>query len=155
MVIIRNVVHLTITQSRFGSFVPDRVLGLPWLLRYTWRYPCFSVVLPRAINKQGWGPLKGTASAQKALQGSNDFPHLTHYDSPLVSSQFLNIKKLFHFSDQTLDGDVHPSLLTAVWLPLQPPTPPRRLRPSLGADGAGRNSPGECDTQHSTAPNLR
>ena len=53
-------------QSRFASVVVDGVLGPPRLARHTLWCPCISVVKHGADR----GPLKGTVSAQKALQGS-------------------------------------------------------------------------------------
>ena len=44
-------------------------LGLPRLAWHTTQCPCFFVV-PEATHKASRGPLKGTVSAQKALQGS-------------------------------------------------------------------------------------
>ena len=45
------------------------VVGPPCLAHNAWRCPCISVV-PKQRTHQGWGPLKGIVSAQKALQES-------------------------------------------------------------------------------------
>ena len=56
------------TQSRFASVVVDGALGPPRLAQHTGQCPFFSVV-PEAMHEESQGPLKGTVSAQKALQG--------------------------------------------------------------------------------------
>ena len=62
-------VFSTNAKSRFASVVVDGVLGPLRLARQTCRCPCISVVL-EATHEASWGPLKGSVSAQKALQGS-------------------------------------------------------------------------------------
>ena len=54
----------TNAQSRFASVV-DSVLGPPRLAWHT-----SDCVVPQAMHEASQGPLKGTRSAQKALQGS-------------------------------------------------------------------------------------
>ena len=44
-------------------------MGPSRLTCHTWWRPCISVV-PEAIHKASWWPLKGVVSAEKALQGS-------------------------------------------------------------------------------------
>ena len=62
-------VFSTNARSRFVLAVFDGVLGPLRLARQTWLCPCFSVV-PKATYEASQGPLKGTVSAEKALQGS-------------------------------------------------------------------------------------
>ena len=62
-----NSVFSTNAQSRFASAVFDYIL---WPLCVApSRCPCLSVV-PEEMYKASWGPLKGSMSAEKALQGS-------------------------------------------------------------------------------------
>ena len=64
-----NAYFFTNVQSRFALIVLDSVLGPQRLAQHPWQSSWFSGAL-QAKLKASWGPLKGTVSAQNALQGS-------------------------------------------------------------------------------------
>ena len=63
-----NATKISVFLTDLQSVALDAVLGLPCLLQHISMCPCIPVLL-EATQEASPGPLKGSVSAQKALQG--------------------------------------------------------------------------------------